>query len=107
MDSSANVLKLDLRDNDELKTTLGGKQPGDRVTLEFDIVVRNVTDDAFEGNIDAIYTDGGSDEDETAYPDAESPVMVVMVKGKGKKPKKDNESDVSDTEELSDEDPFV
>lgn len=77
-----NKLTLDLADNDELKTALSGKEPGDRVTLTVEVMVTDANDQMFEGDIESILTDGMEEDDEGEVeeikPDKTSPVMIVM-----------------------------
>lgn len=85
---SKNQLVLDYRDNPELQEALQGKQPGDEVTLEFDLMVTDNTDETFTADIDAVglespddesAEEADGDEDKEVKPTADQPVMVVMV----------------------------
>jgi hypothetical protein len=94
MDSKTNTLRLDFRDNPELKTLLGGLAPGDRVTLELELMAKSVDDESFEAVVEGIAVEGEESEDESAEPvsgsvepTADEPVMVVMATKAAKKAK--------------------
>lgn len=78
-----NSIIFDFRDNPDLKALIGGKQPGDKLTLEIDVMVTSVDEETFEATIESISTD--SEEEDSAEVDAESPVNAILVVSKKKK----------------------
>ncbi len=93
MQNKTNTLSLDFKDNPELKAALGGLEPGDRVTIEIELMTSAVDGERFEAVVEGIAVEGEAEtEDEegeptSVEPSADEPVMVVMaVKGKGEKP---------------------
>lgn len=79
-----NTLSLDFRDNPELKAALGGKQPGDKITVEFDLMVKDVTDEGLDASIECVYCDNDEGDPAEAAVSADEPVMVVMRAAKAK-----------------------
>lgn len=95
-----NTLVLDFKDNPDLQSALAGKQPGDRVTLEIEVMVTAVDDEKFEGDVESITTEDAEGEEETAEVDADAPVMAVFVKRKkSKKSEKDEKSEEDEATE--------
>lgn len=88
MSPTSNVLKLDMRDNPDLKAALGGLEPGSKLSLEFELMVNSVDDESFEASIESIVFDGEAGDDETpatepisgeVTPTAEQPVAAAIM----------------------------
>ena len=107
--SLSNRLRLDYKNNEELKSSLEGFQPGDYVTLEVKVMVTSNDDAAFEADVDEVTAESESEESaeepggeeaetetkekEPAKADAKSPVGIVMAmrrKPKDEKEKKNS-----------------
>lgn len=104
-----NSIVLDFRDNPELQAALGGKKAGERLTLEFEVMVKSVDTETFEADIESIAVDSEEEDTaESAEVDAESPVNAIIVvarKESGKKKKNDDSaSDTSATTDTSEDD---
>lgn len=101
MDSKSNTLRLDFRDNPELQALLGGLSPGDRVTLELDLMAKSVDSESFEAVVENISVEGEETETEEGEttsasgevePTSDEPVMIVMA-SKAKKSKAADEGE--------------
>jgi hypothetical protein len=96
-----NKLALEFADNPELKAALGGKEPGDRIELTFEVMVVSTDDERFEADIESVTVDGETDE--SADADADTPVMALIIgkpkTGKTSKSGKKSEDDAEDAED--------
>jgi hypothetical protein len=79
MESQADSITLNYADNEELKTALGGKEPGDEVTLTLRVTVRANSDDAFDAMIDDVQLDTSEEEPETEEVDEEDADVSVIA----------------------------
>ena len=103
-----NSLDLDYKDNPDLSDLLSGKQPGDRVTIELELMVKSNDQAHFEGDVESVSVETEESEDETedgsAEVDADSPVRAIISKS-SKPPRSKAAAEASDTtEEEDDED---
>jgi hypothetical protein len=104
MKTSKNRLTLDYADLPDLKAALGGLSPGDRCTVEFELMVTANDDGSITGDIEGVCYDceeedsKEADSEGSAEPTTEEPVMVVISKRNtsGKKKKPDSSSEDSD-----------
>lgn len=109
MDSKTNTIRLDFRDNPDLKTLLGGYGPGDKVVLELEVSVKSNDEQTFEASVDSIDAESCDEEaseeegtdsesesedsgetesgDTAVKPKTKTPVMIVMMAKSGKKGK--------------------
>lgn len=98
-----NKLALDFRDNPDLKSLLGGKQPGDRLTLEFEVMVTSVDEETFEAEIESITPDSDGEDAETVDVDTESPVSATLIKPPRTSKKTDDNSTTEDSSKAEDD----
>ena len=109
MKTSKNRLTLDYADLPDLKAALGGLSPGDRCTVEFELMVTANDDGSITGDIEGVSYDCSeedskkADTEGSAEPTTEEPVMAVISKrntsGKKKKPDSATEDSGDDAEE--------
>jgi hypothetical protein len=94
MESSKDTIVLDYDDNEELKATLGGKEPGDKVTLTVTALVKANDEKTFEAIIEEVTAEdtpeeeeeeSEDDEEEAESEDDEATPSVVRVMTKKKK----------------------
>lgn len=83
MEPTKDMLVLDLEDNEALKAALGGKEPGERCTLEVTLMVVANDGTTFEGKVEEVVSEDYSEDAEgEAEPEPEvedeTPVMVVV-----------------------------
>ena len=84
METKSDTIALTLKGNEELKTELGGAQPGDVIELVLTVTVSAVDDEKFEAAIDDVLVEGAveTEEDESESEtdeEDEDPAMVVML----------------------------
>lgn len=88
METKSDNITLTLKDNEELKTELGGAQPGDVIELCLTVTVSAVDDERFEAAIDDVMVEGEPEAEAEETDDEEGdedPAMVVMVSKKKEK----------------------
>ena len=83
MQTKSDSLILSLKDNEDLKLELSGKEPGDKLEICLQVTVTSVDEERFEAAIDEVVTeDGPSEEKDKPADDSEDPVMVVVARKK-------------------------
>lgn len=82
-------LSIDFAKNSELREAFSHKSPGDKCTFEVEMQVNEMDDQGVRGSINRIELEGyeptSPDKEKEIKPDAEEPVMVVIVAPKSKK----------------------
>jgi hypothetical protein len=64
-----NKLNLELTDNPDLQEIFKGRSVGDKVRLEVDFTIDELTDDVANGTVDEVAATGSAPESETETPD--------------------------------------
>jgi len=83
-----NTLSLSYADNPDLKLQLGQAQPGDKITLEIEVMVKSNDGDQFDAVVESITESEpteAADSEEEDMPEDEAPAMVLVVKKGAKK----------------------
>lgn len=63
MEIAKNEIRIDVRNNPKLKEYFSRKEPGDKCTIEIDMVVRAQTEDAVIGTVESMAPSGYKEKD--------------------------------------------
>lgn len=109
MTTNKNRLRIDYKDMQDLKAALGGVEPGQRIVVEFELMVVANDDDFLETDIEGVSYESPELEDSeepalsgSAVPTADEPVMVEVMRNSASKKPKAKPEVVEDAEETED-----
>lgn len=81
----ANYIRIDFKDNPDLKDVFKDKGTGDKCTLTVTFQIDSVTGEAATGSIEKVASEEYETKDgEDISPDGAKPIMVVMLAAKAK-----------------------